>query len=145
MNDLTVRGAAAAVWLDDRQVVYVIAVQTGSVEEARRYYWATTLFIGLRDTHCDGWPEDRIAVDPDDLEVSRSDFDLATPTDDVLTAIDGDPDIEGIEGGISYEAAFRVEDVLIVATVSWPLDSAGADPATATAVLDDVVAAFSTP
>ena len=145
MNDLTVRGAAAAVWLDGRQVVYVSAIQTGSVAEARRYFWATTLFIGLRDTHCSGWPEDRIAVDPDDLEVTRSDFELATPTDDVLTAIDGDPDIEGIKGGISYETAFRVDDILIVATVSWPLDSAGADPATATAVLDDVVTAFSTP
>ena len=145
MNDLVVRGAAAAVWLDGRQVVLVSAIQTDSVIEARRYFWATTLFIGLRDVHCDGWPENRIAIDPDDLAVTRADFDLVTPTDDVLTAIDGDPDIEGIKSGISYEAVFRIDDVLIVASVGWQLNSEGADPAAAVAVLDDVVAAFSTP
>jgi hypothetical protein len=120
LRDLTALGAAVSWWATDGEVVFVNVVQLGSELQARRYYWATALNLGLATGQCGGWPPDGVAVDPDDLTVDRMDVAIEVGDDvDVMTAIDRSPDEELMRNGIAYDAAFRVDDLVVVASAGY--------------------------
>jgi hypothetical protein len=120
LRDLTALGAAGSWWSADGEVVLVNVVQLGSELEARRYYWATALILGLRAGECSGWPADGVAVDPDDLTVDRQDVAIEVGDDvEVVTAIDRSPDEDPMQDGIAYDAVFRVDDLVVVASAGY--------------------------
>jgi serine/threonine protein kinase len=145
LDDVTVQGAAAAVWFEGEQLVLVNAVQMASELQARQYYWSTTMFLGLRDEHCDGWPANQVAVNPTDLTVDRTDFEISTDPDDLYTMIDDSPQVAVIKAGIAYQAVLRIDDVVVVVSVVWAQGAPGAGPAEAATIVDGVVSAFSNP
>ncbi len=140
LDDVIITGAAGSIWSDGRQIVLVNAVELHTELEAQQYYWSTALFLGLGQGDCAGWPRKGPAVNPEDLTVTRRDFPLSTEIPEVLTVIDDTPDLGGIDTGIAYQALSRIGRVVLVISVGSAPD--GADPAVATAVLDEALAAF---
>jgi hypothetical protein len=142
LNDLVIVGAAGTLWLDESTIVQVLAVQLDTEQRARQYFWSTSLFLGLRDEHCDGWPADRIAVDPEELEVVRTDFEVPGVGDELVTVINEEPGFRGTEVGVAYESVFRIGDTVIVANVGFLRAGSGADEAAAAAAISEVATAF---
>lgn len=142
LNDLVIVGAAGTLWLDESTIVQVLVVQVASEQQARQYFWSTSLFLGLRDEQCDGWPADRIAVDPEELEVARIDFEVPGVGDELVTVINEEPGYRGTEVGIAYESVFRIGDTVIVANVGFLRAGTGADEAAAAAAIAEVATAF---
>lgn len=142
LNDLVIVGAAGTLWLDESTVVQVLAVQVSSEQQARQYFWSTSLFLGLRDEHCARWPADRIAVDPEDLEVVRTDFEVPGVGDELVTVINDEPGFRGTEVGVAYESVFRIGDTVVVANVGFLRAGTGAEAAAAAGVIAQVAAAF---
>lgn len=142
VDEMVVVGAAGGVWSDGSQLMLLNVVEMPTEQLARRYFWATTMFLGLRDDQCDGWPADRIAYNPDDLTVDRVDFAVEGAGEDVVTVINDEPSLGGISAGIAYESATRVGNVVIIANVGFAGSGAAADPATAAGVIAEAIAAF---
>jgi hypothetical protein len=141
LDGLTVQGAAATVWFDGEQVVLVNSVQLGDELAARRYYWATTMFLGLRAEHCSGWPADGVALNPTELGVDRVEFPV-TGADEVFTMIDPVPKVQVVKTGPAYQSVLRIGDKVLIVSVAWLEGDPDAGPAPASAVVDEVVAAF---
>jgi tRNA A-37 threonylcarbamoyl transferase component Bud32 len=131
VRGLETTGATASIWLANNQVVYVTAFEFADEADARSYFWASSLFLGIPDDHCEGWPPGGIAVDPDDLRVDRHDFDLDLGTDpgDLVTVINDDPVIENLSVGIVYQGAARVGSRAVIASVGWTNDDLADQPA----------------
>jgi hypothetical protein len=142
IDDLTVVGAAAALWTDGREAVLVNAVQTDDARSARQYYWANALFIGVGPQQCDGWPEGGIAWNPTDLSVQRLDIPLPDGPDLQLSAIDDAPTLElgGAPVDVAYQALGLWGDVVVVAAIG--ATDGAMDPARAADALGRALAAF---
>jgi hypothetical protein len=142
LDGMVVVGAAGGVWSDGSQLVLLNVVEMPTEQLARRYFWGTSMFLGLRDDQCDGWPADRIAFNPDDLEVNRLDFPIEGAGEDAVSVVNDEPTLGGISAGIAYESATRVGNIVIVANIGFAGSGADADPATAAAVISEAIAAF---
>ena len=142
LDGMVVVGAAGGVWSDGSQLVLLNVVEMPTELLARRYFWATSMFLGLRDNQCDGWPADKVAFNPDDLEVNRLDFPIEGAGEDAVSVVNDEPTLGGISAGIAYESATRVGNIVIVANIGFAGSGADADPATAAAVISEAIAAF---
>ncbi len=142
LDDMTVLGAAAAVWFNGEQLVLVNTVQMSSEQQARQYYWATVMFLGFRDDQCDGWPANQIAVNPEHLQIDRVEFPITSSPDDLFTTIDDSPSVGVLKAGIAYPAVFRSGDVIGVVSVTWAQGASAAGPEQAAAIVDEVIDAF---
>lgn len=142
IDDLTVLGAAAALWTDGDTLVIVNATQTADVDQARQYYWATSMFIGLSVQQCSGWPDDGVAVNPARLRVDRLDVPLRPGPELQLSAIDLDASAQlpGIDVDRAYQALALQGDLIVVASIAAL--SGELDPALAGEVLSNAIAAF---
>ncbi len=144
LDDLVVVGAAGSVWFGGTQAVIINAVQTDSAESAEQYYRLSSMYIGLGEGQCSGWPENGIAEDPDRLGVDRLDFELTSRPDDLMTGIGSEENFGSVEDlGVIYQSLSRVGDLVLVANVANV--SRGTDPATFVAIIDEAIAAFLTP
>ena len=139
-KDLVVEGATGSFWLHEQFVVGLNAVQFDTEVHAKQYFWATSMYFGLANDDCEGWPEGRTAVDPEDLRIDRRDFELVAPTTDLVTVIDDDQQLGGIDGAILYQVVTRVDDRVITASVTSV--SEGLDPSIAITILNEAIAAF---
>jgi len=137
---LVVVGAAGSFWSDGQLLVAVNAVQFDTELHATQFFWMTAMYFGLANDDCKGWPDRKPAVNPVDLQIDRRDFELVAPTKDVVAVIDDDPMFGEVEGGILYQVVARVDDRVITASVTSV--SEVLDPAIATMVLNDAIAAF---
>lgn len=137
LRDVVALGVAASWWAADGEVVLVNAVQMDSELHARQYFWALSLILGLRDGQCGGWPADGVAVDPDDLTVDRQDIQVQVSDGvDLVTAIDRAPDEDLMRNGIVYDAVFRVDDLVVVASAGYT--TRDRDEATLVAMLQEL-------
>lgn len=143
LDDLILTGAAGAAWTDGTNVIVASVVQMGSEREARQYAWATTMFMGLGDEQCDGWPDDQVAVDPEELTVDRREFPVGAQVDWFASAIDDNPDFDFVQGGIAYQAIAQRGDLVMVVGVGALSDDLPISPATAMAEVDTVLTALS--
>jgi hypothetical protein len=123
LNDVTVRGVAGDVFFGEKGLVVVRAMQLADEPSAQRFYWATSLYAGLQKGDCGRWPDEdsggNIATDPDDLEVSRTDFHLrptgeAVRPEEILTAKGRDVEVEGrsVTLATAHTVVFRYDDVV---------------------------------
>jgi len=142
IDDMVVLGSAGTVWTDGSQVVVLNAVEVADEQQARQYFRAAALFMGLGDEHCSGWPTDRIADNDPDVAVERSEFELQAPVDEQVTSIDDDPELGEIAGAIAYQSVARIGNVVVVAGVGWITDAAAGGAAEATTVIDDALRAL---
>jgi serine/threonine protein kinase len=143
LDDLIITGAAGAAWTDGTNVVVANVVQMGSQQEARQYYWATTMFMGLGDEQCDGWPDDQVAINPEELTVDRQEFPVGAQVDGYASAIDDNPDFGFVQGGIAYQAIVHRGDLVMLVSVGALSDDLPISPATAMAEVDAALTALS--
>lgn len=119
LSSVNLVGAAGYTWFDGSSHGGMVnAVQFATAKEAQQYYWASTLFLGLRPGQCRGWPEGAVAVDPERLEIERMDFPINGPADDLMTSagVEGTPLHEqGVRS--AYHALFRVDDTVVLANI----------------------------
>jgi hypothetical protein len=109
LSSVTVQGVAGRVWTDKKSAVVLSVQQTSDRTMAQQYYWANSMFTGVRGDQCAGWPEDGIAVDPTGLTLSRLDFRLddGAPADELITALGRDIRWNTVEVSSAYQAVFR--------------------------------------
>ncbi len=144
LDDVVVVGAAGSVWFGGTQAVIINAVQTDSAESAEQYYGLSSMYIGLGEGQCGGWPENGIADNPGRLSVDRLDFELTSRPDDLMTGIGSEENFGSVEDlSVIYQSLSRVDDLVIVANVANV--SRGTDPATFVAIIDEAIAALITP
>jgi hypothetical protein len=139
LDGIVVTGAASSIWSDGRHVVVASVAQLADEQEARQYYWATTLYMGLNDDQCDGWPEDQVAQNPDELTVDRQEYEVDAPVDDYVSSIDDHPDFGDVQGGIAYQSIARQGDLVIVVGVGTTSDDVSISPSAAMAEVDRVL------
>lgn len=142
LDDVVVAGAAGSAWTDGSDVVVASVMQLATEQEARQYYWATTMYMGLGDDQCDGWPPDQVAVNPDELTVDRKEFEVSTPVDAYASAIDDKPDFDFVTGGIAYQAVAHTGDLVMVVGVGSLSDDVQVAPASAIAEVNTILAAL---
>ena len=130
VRGLETTGATASIWLANNQVLYVTAFEFADEADARSYFWASSMFLGIPNDHCDGWPPGGIAVDPGRLRVDRRDFDLDLGAEpgDLVAVINDDPVIENLSVGIVYQGAARVGNRVAIASVGWTKDDLADQP-----------------
>lgn len=144
LDDVVIVGAAGSVWFGGTEAVILNAVQTDSPESAERYFWLNSLFFGLGDGQCQGWPESGVADNPDEVVVERRDFELDATPDALITAIGSEENFGSVEDlSVIYQSLSLVGDTVVVANVANV--SRGTDPASFVAVIDEAIAAFLPP
>lgn len=141
LNDVVVLGAAATIWSDGSSFTFVNAGQFRTEEQARQYFWAASLFVGIDNGHCSGWPPSGVAVDPVDLSVERDDFRLETTADELITAVDDGLEIEDFTAEVAYETVARIGNTVIVAVTGNLFESSGPEPFIQT--LEEALGTFS--
>lgn len=77
------------------------------------------MFVSLQNEHCDGWPSNQVAVNPEDLTLDRIEFPIKWSTDDLFTMVDASPNVEVIKAGVADPTVLRVEDVVVVVNTTW--------------------------
>lgn len=143
LDGILVTGTASSIFSDGGHFVVASVAQFATKQEARQYYWATSLFMGLNDDQCDGWPDDQVAENPDELTVDRQEYAVQAPVDDYVSSIDDNPLFGDVEGGIAYQSIAHYEDLVLVVGVGVTSDDISISPATAMAEVDTVLTALS--
>jgi hypothetical protein len=139
-DDLVITGAAGALWFDGQQALGINAVRFDTELQAQHYAWATDLFFGVGDEHCDGWPQSQVAVNPERVVIDRQDFPLDVGDAQWVSAIEDEPKIAGFDGGILYQVTVQRGTLVLVASVASM--SEGLAPADAAASLQAAIAPF---
>lgn len=133
-------GIAGRAWFANGHYVMVNSQELVDAPSARRWFWATSLFVGLHPGQCSGWPSSGVAVNPTHLSVDRRDFDLDGPAEDVLTA-SGTEFVEVPAVQQANSVVFRQNRRVVVATVGV-LDKTLFDSEATKRVLSTVMRTF---
>jgi hypothetical protein len=142
LSSVTVQGVAGRVWTDKKLAVVLSVQQTSDKATAQQYFWANSMFTGIRNDQCTGWPEDGITVDPRSLTLSRMDFalDAGAPADELITAIASDLRWNTVEVSSAYQAVFRSGRTVV--TIFVGSLEGQVDPETAKATISEAMRVF---
>lgn len=143
---LELDGSAARIWADGDQLVVANLVVFATELDARRYYFASALNLGLDPEHCSGWPADGVAthLDVERLRVDRRDFmvnPVVTPNR-LVTTITKDAMIGDVQVGSSYQILAQLDDVIVLAQVGALTPESATSSADGNTLLDDLTQAI---